>query len=83
MQSEVRPGSNPSAPQPRLAILKIRNFRYYWGATITSLIGEHIEGVIRSWVVWEITGSVFWLSALIFIHWVPFHPLQPACGHDR
>ncbi len=72
MQSEVRPASDRSATQPRLAILKIRNFRYYWGATITSLIGEHIEGVIRSWVVWEITGSVFWLSALIFIHWVPF-----------
>jgi len=72
MQNEVRSDSDPSVPQSRLAILKIRNFRYYWGATITSLIGEHIEGVIRSWVVWEITGSVFWLSALIFVHWVPF-----------
>ncbi len=72
MQNEVRSASDRSAPQSRLAILKIRNFRYFWGATITSLIGEHIEGVIRSWVVWEITGSVFWLSALIFIHWVPF-----------
>ncbi len=72
MQNEVRSASDRSTPQSRLAILKIRDFRYYWGATITSLIGEHIEGVIRSWVVWEITGSVFWLSALIFVHWVPF-----------
>ena len=72
MQNEVRPASDRSKPQSRLAILKIRNFRYFWGATITSLIGEHIEGVIRTWVVWEITGSVFWLSALVFIHWVPF-----------
>ncbi len=72
MQSEVRSASDQPKPQSRLAILKIRNFRYYWGATITSLIGEHIEGVIRSWVVWEITGSVFWLSALVFVHWVPF-----------
>ncbi len=72
MQSEGGSSSGKPAQQSRLAIFKIRNFRYYWGATITSLIGEHIEGVIRSWVVWEITGSVFWLSALVFIHWVPF-----------
>jgi len=69
--------SNPSAsltskPAPRLAIFKIRNFRFFWGASIFSLVGEHIEGVVRSWVVWELTHSVFWLSALIFIHWVPF-----------
>lgn len=72
MQNENPSNSEKPKSQPRLAILKIRNFRYYFGATIFSLIGEHIEGVIRSWVVWEITHSVFWLSALIFVHWVPF-----------
>lgn len=72
MQDNKPAASERSAPQSRLAIFKIRNFRYYWGATITSLIGEHVEGVVRSWVVWEITHSVFWLSALVFVHWVPF-----------
>ena len=63
--------SNKLTSQSRFPILKIRNFRYYWGATIFSLVGEHIENVIRSWVIWELTGSVFWLSSLIFIHWIP------------
>ncbi len=72
MQNENTSDSEKPKSQSRLAILKIRNFRYYFGATITSLIGEHIEGVVRSWVIWHLTGSVFWLSALIFIHWIPF-----------
>ncbi len=66
-------GSPPTGKEPsRFAILKNRNFLYYWVATIFSIIGEHIENVIRNWLIWELTHSVFWLMAMVFAHWIPF-----------
>ncbi|MCZ6561681.1 MAG: MFS transporter [Deltaproteobacteria bacterium] len=53
------------------AVLKIRNFRYYWGATIFSVIGEHIENVIRNWLIWDLTHSRYWLQVMVTMHWIP------------
>jgi MFS family permease len=55
----------------RFAILKIRDFRYYWIGTMFSVIGEHIENVIRNWLIWDLTHSRFWLMAMVFMHWLP------------
>ena len=64
----------------RFAILKIRNFRYYWGATIFSLTGEHIEVSIRHWLIWELTHSVDWLLVMVFMHWFPHTLLSLPAG---
>jgi MFS family permease len=72
--------SEPVKPPSNFAILKLRNFRYYWSATIFSIIGEHIEGVIRNWLIWELTHSVFWLLFMVFMHWVPFALLSIPAG---
>jgi len=53
------------------AVLKVRNFRYYWGATIFSVIGEHIENVIRNWLIWDLTHSRYWLQVMVTMHWIP------------
>lgn len=72
--------SEPLKQRSNFAILKLRDFRYYWGATIFSVIGEHIEGVIRNWLIWELTHSVFWLMFMVFMHWVPFAILSIPAG---
>lgn len=55
----------------RFSVLKIRNFRYYWSATIFSIIGEHIENVIRNWLIWDLTHSRYWLQVMVTMHWIP------------
>jgi len=72
--------SQPEKKRSNFAILKLRDFRYYWSATIFSIIGEHIEGVIRNWLIWELTHSVFWLLFMVFMHWVPFALLSIPAG---
>jgi len=72
--------AQPAKKISNFAILKLRDFRYYWGATIFSIIGEHIEGVIRNWLIWELTHSVFWLMFMVFMHWVPFALLSLPAG---
>jgi MFS family permease len=64
----------------RFAIFKLRNFRYYWIGTIFSNVGEHIENVIRNWLMWELTHSVFWLMVMVFMHWIPFAVLSLPAG---
>lgn len=71
-------GTSPA--HSKFAIFKLRDFRYYWFATILSIIGEHIEGVIRNWLIWELTHSVFWLMVMVFMHWVPFAILSLPAG---
>jgi MFS family permease len=79
--AEQTTGTGASGPSTaRFGILKIRNFRYFWFGTIFSNVGEHIENVIRNWLIWELTHSVFWLMAMVFMHWVPFAVLSIPAG---
>ena len=41
------------------------------GATIFSVIGEHIENVIRNWLIWDLTHSRYWLQVMVTMHWIP------------
>ncbi|MFQ5852484.1 MAG: MFS transporter [Candidatus Binatia bacterium] len=72
--------SSPAKGPSRFGILRLRNFRYYWGATIFSIVGEHIENVVRNWLIWELTHSVFWLMVMVFMHWIPFALLSIPAG---
>jgi MFS family permease len=70
----------PAQSSGKFAIFKLRNFRYYWIGTIFSNVGEHIENVIRNWLIWELTHSVFWLMVMVFMHWIPFAVLSLPAG---
>ncbi len=79
--AEQNSGAEASAGQTsRFEIFRNRNFRYYWAGTIFSNVGEHIENVIRNWLIWELTHSVFWLMVMVFMHWVPFAILSIPAG---
>ena len=71
---------SPGQRSAKFAILQHRNFRYYWLGTIFSNVGEHIENVIRNWLIWELTHSVFWLMVMVFMHWIPFTLLSIPAG---
>jgi MFS family permease len=45
-----------------------------------SNVGEHIENVVRNWIIWELTHSVFWLMVMVFMHWIPFTVLSIPAG---
>jgi MFS family permease len=79
--AEPKSGAQPSPGRAaKFAIFRNRNFRYYWLGTIFSNVGEHIENVIRNWLIWELTHSVFWLMVMVFMHWVPFAFLSIPAG---
>ena len=79
--AELAPGTSPRAgSSAKFAVLTIRDFRYYWLGTIFSNIGEHIENVIRNWLIWELTHSIFWLMVMVFMHWLPFAVLSLPAG---
>jgi hypothetical protein len=69
-------GNSPRQRSVKFAILQHREFRYYWIGTIFSNVGEHIENVIRNWLIWELTHSVFWLMVMVFMHWMPMRSLE-------
>ncbi|MEE9550013.1 MAG: MFS transporter [Candidatus Binatia bacterium] len=71
MAEDISGTRSPAKESSRFGVLRIRNFRYYWGGTMFSVIGEHIENVIRNWLIWDLTRSRYWLMVMVFMHWVP------------
>ncbi|MFH1269994.1 MAG: MFS transporter [Candidatus Omnitrophota bacterium] len=54
-----------------LSSLKVRNFRLYWLGMFVSLIGTWIQIVAQSWLVFQITNSVFLLGLVGFLGSIP------------
>ncbi len=51
--------------------MRVRDFRLYLAGSACSRIGDNMESVTRSWLVWQLTGSPFWLGVMVFCHWFP------------
>lgn len=79
-ETAVQDVSSTQQSTSRFAILKVRDFRYYFAGTISSITGEHIENVIRNWLIWELTHSVYWLMVMVLMHWIPFALLSIPAG---
>ncbi len=47
---------------------------------VCSRVGDTMEAVIRSWLVWQLTGSAFWLGFMVFCHWLPNLSLSMFAG---
>ena len=67
-------------PVERFVALRNPTFRLYWLASICSSLGDTFEAVVRNWLVWELTGSPFWLGISNFCHWLPFSLLGLHAG---
>ncbi len=51
--------------------LKVKNFRLYWLGMFISLIGTWVQVVAQSWLVFQLTGSVFLLGLVAFLNSIP------------
>lgn len=54
-----------------LVSLKTRNFRLYFSGMCVSLIGTWMQQIAMSWLVYELTGSVFLLATVTFMAQIP------------
>lgn len=51
---------------------RYRDFRLMWLGAFTSTVGTWTQMVAQSWLVYEMTGSAFFLGATAFLAQVPF-----------
>jgi MFS family permease len=54
-----------------LLALRVRNFRFYWLALVSQVVGQHMFAFTLGWLAFEITGSQ---AQLGFIHLCGFVP---------
>ena len=60
--------------------LQSRNFRLFWLAQIISTIGTSLQVIGEGYLIYDITGSTFWLGAVGFISLLPVVPISLAGG---
>ncbi|MCZ7572633.1 MAG: MFS transporter [Ardenticatenaceae bacterium] len=56
--------------------LRSRNFRLFWLAQIISTVGTSLQVVAEGWLIYNLTGSTFWLGAVGFIGLLPVVPVS-------
>jgi MFS family permease len=69
-----------SSRPARLAALRHRDFRLFWGGQLVSLIGTWMQSVGQAWLVLELTGSPFHLGLVTALQFLPILFLSPVGG---
>ncbi len=71
---------SPAPTRARLAALRHRDFRLFWGGQLVSLIGTWMQSVGQAWLVLELTGSPFHLGLMTALQFAPILVLSPVGG---
>ncbi|MCI0398673.1 MAG: MFS transporter [Chloroflexi bacterium] len=53
-----------------------RNFRLFWVGQLFSTAGTALQVVAEGWLIYDLTGSTFWLGAVGFIALLPVLPVS-------
>ncbi len=65
----------------RFEALRYRDYRLIFITGIINTTGNWMEGIIRNWLVYQITGgSPIMLGLANLVHWLPFLLLSPIAG---
>ena len=84
--------ASPSAGAPRwphaVRALRHRNFRFYFVGQLVSILGNWIQQVALSWLVYRLTGSAALLGLTSFVALLPLLVIGPLVGawidrHDK
>ncbi len=67
----VKDTSKDGTPQRIFQAFRYPDFRLLWGGAFTSTTGTWMQMVAQSWVVLELTGSVFYLGLVGFLGQLP------------
>jgi MFS family permease len=63
--------SSVEEPANPLLALKVRDFRIYWSALVSQVVGQHMFAFTLGWLTFEVTGSQ---AQLGFVHLCGFVP---------
>ncbi len=76
------PEGKKGEPQRRsmFRALRHRNFQYFFGGQLISLVGTWMQTLAQSWLVYRMTGSAFLLGAVVFASQIPVLFLGPVAG---
>jgi predicted MFS family arabinose efflux permease len=56
--------------------LRSRNFRLFWLGQLISVIGTSVQVVAEGWLIYQITGSTFWLGMVGLLGLLPVLPVS-------
>ncbi len=56
--------------------LRVKNFRLYWLGMFVSLVGTWVQAVAQSWLVFQLTNSIFLLGLVGFLSSIPIFLLS-------
>lgn len=59
---------------------KEKNFRYILAANCISRFGDSLDAIAYSWMVYQLTGSMAWLSVILGVNMIPTVLFQPLAG---
>ena len=57
-----------------------KNFRYILAANCISRFGDSLDAIAYSWMVYQLTGSMAWLSVILGVNMIPTVLFQPLAG---
>lgn len=88
------PGQGPAAAPPAQGLrhavraFRHRDFAIFWTGALVSNSGSWLQNLAVPYVIFEITGSAFWVGLATFSQFIPVMLLGPvggsiADGHDR
>lgn len=69
--------ANPGAIR---RVLSFRNARIFYSGSLLSWTGMWVQRIAVGWLAWELTGSAFWVAALVFCNLVPSVIVSPLAG---
>lgn len=56
--------------------LRFRNFRLFWTGQLVSLIGTSLQVIAEGWLIYDLTGSTFWLGMVGLLALIPVLPVS-------
>lgn len=56
--------------------LRSRNFRLFWLGQLVSVIGTSVQVVAEGWLIYNLTGSTFWLGMVGLLGLLPVLPVS-------
>ena len=60
--------------------LKYRNFKFFLGGQLISLVGTYVQNVAQAWLVYRLTGSATLLGLIAFSGQISIFVLTPLTG---
>src|SRR6476660_4423522 len=72
----TEPASTVEEKANPLVALRVRDFRFYWLALVTQVIGQHMFAFTLGWLAFEMTGSQARLGLIHLCGFVPQFPLM-------